>query len=786
MMNTSRADLHRLGALCTLALALLAAGCAHTTARSAANHDTVDVARTHALLLNGGGRPDINYQSHLQHVKSVVGMLEANGVPAAQITVFSGDGDDPAADLATRERRTDPDFWLIPQNSPLRPPVVFVNSTVDGKQLRPARKDTLQQWFATTGKTLRPGDTLLFYVTDHGHINPQDLGNNTIVLWGEEMNVSDLRDLLKTLDPDVRVVMLMSQCFSGSFANAIYLDGPATLPDRAICGYFASTADRPAYGCYPENRGKDGVGHSFHFLQALEPLGRFPEANRRVQVTDNSPDVPHTSSDTFAEHVLQQQAAAAGTDFTAYVDTLLAEAWRDPHRWEPDIRLLDRIGNAYGCASARSLAELGEQLHTLPEFSKQLRTYADRWKLALEALKAENLKAFADAHPDWTTRLKPDQLKTLDAAARDATATALLAELVPFTRADAERYARLESLKQRADDASAAHYRTDVRLGAVLRMRALLINVAGRQYMATHATPAERQSAERLAACEDVQLVAQPAVASAAQLDAPAPYPPLADEQQVVTTVMPAWMGINYEPLKEADQKRYGVQRGAAMVRSVYPDSPAAKAKLQVGDIILGPRGTRFAEPNQIREWTMRSEIDRAERLDVQRDGRVVNVTLRPAPYPIEMPKLPGPPKVGSVAPPLKVDVLRGAKKLADGKPRLLFFWATWCAICKGALPEVMAFSQDRNVEVLAISDEAPETVQPFLEGFKEPFPNLVATDRRRITFQSYGVSGLPTFVYVDGQGVVRHVQSGYTAKMGLQIDGWKWEPEGKQAATSP
>jgi thiol-disulfide isomerase/thioredoxin len=166
----------------------------------------------------------------------------------------------------------------------------------------------------------------------------------------------------------------------------------------------------------------------------------------------------------------------------------------------------------------------------------------------------------------------------------------------------------------------------------------------------------------------------------------------------------------------------------------------------------------------------------------VQRDGRLVRLTLRPGPYPIEMPKLPGPPKVGSVAPPLKVDVVRGAKKLAAGKPRLLFFWATWCAICKSALPEVMAFSADRNVEVLAISDEPVETVQPFLDKFKEPFPNLVATDRRRITIQSYGVSGLPTFVYVDGNGVVRHYQSGYTRKLGLQIDGWKWEPEGKQA----
>jgi thiol-disulfide isomerase/thioredoxin len=769
-----------------ISVLLLVAGCSSRAARvpiRAIDAVIPRTGRTYAVLLNGGGRPQINYQSHLQHVKGMVHLLETKGVRPEDITIFSGDGADPTADLATRERSVEADYWLIPRSTALRPPIVYVNSTVEGSKLQPARKDALRAWFEDTGAGLRRGDTLLFYVTDHGHKNATDLTNNAIVLWGEDLSVIELRQLLALLDPHVRVVMLMSQCFTGSFANEIFKNPGDTLPEGNVCGYFASTADRPAYGCYPENRGKDGVGHSFTFMKALEPLSRFPEANRRVLVTDSTPDVPHTSSDFFLNQLLHQKAEQAGDDPNRSIDALLAEAWKHPGAWEPDIRLLDRIGLAFGSFSARSLAELDEQSRTLPELSKQLDLYAERWKQALESLKVENLKLFVDAHPDWHARLDPGALKQLDAETRRATATELLGELVPFTTADPQRYQRLLSLRKKADDAEAASYRIEVRLGTVLRMRSLLTSIAGREYIATRATPAEREAYESLQACEDLTFGDHPAVASAAELEAPKPFPPLADEQRVVEAVMPAWMGINYKPLTDAQHKRYGTQTGAVVVQTVFPDSPAAAAQLRVGDIILGPPQQPFVEPNQVREWTMRSEIGTPEQLKVLRDGAFTTVTLRPGPFPIELPKLPGPPQVGSNAPPVTIDPLRGPKRLAEGTPRLLFFWATWCSICKSALPEIMAFSQATNTEVVAISDEDPEVVRDFLKTFPDPFPPMVATDRHRQTFQSYGVSGLPTLVLIDGKGVVRHFKAGYTRKAGLGIEGWKWKPDAAEVS---
>jgi thiol-disulfide isomerase/thioredoxin len=140
---------------------------------------------------------------------------------------------------------------------------------------------------------------------------------------------------------------------------------------------------------------------------------------------------------------------------------------------------------------------------------------------------------------------------------------------------------------------------------------------------------------------------------------------------------------------------------------------------------------------------------------------------------------------VGSAAPPLRLGSYRGTppRSLASGQPHLLFFWATWCAICKSALPEVEAFERDRHTPVVAITDEDRARLDPFFAGHTGPFPALVATDENRQAFLSYGVSGMPTFVLVDGKGVVRGYATGYSPAKGLALDGWHWT--GRPAQTS-
>jgi len=661
--------------------------------------------------------------------------------------------------------------------------VQFVDSSVDGYTLEPATFEALHTWFTTEGKKLRPGDTLLFYVTDHGEQNKNDLTNNSIVLWNEKLSVEQTRQLFAELDPGVRVVMLMSQCFGGSFANAIFPGGGALTASGHQCGYFASNEDRPAYGCYPENLGRDGVGHSHRFFEALSSVGRMPEAERRVLVSDDSPDVPNTTSDFYLEQLLEADAKHQGKPFTQVVDAYINEAFRDRARWEPEIRLLDRVGATFGMFSPRSLGELELQTRILPQVSEQLRTYADRWQEALDSLKQQNFERFIEANPSWKEQLAPKAIAEMDQASREQLGDSLTAALGSFTAHDTATSDRLVLLRQRSQEAAQAAYRMEVRLGVVLRMRAILIQIAGRVYLAGHGTQAEKDTYAALLACEDVNFLAEPSVTTAAAMEPPASFPPLDDDRRVVEAVMPAWMGIQFKPLTEAQRTREHRTTGAVTVMTVYPDSPASKAGLEIGDVILGPPDAPFTEPHQVREWTMRREIGEPAPLEIARNGLAFQIVLKPEPYPIKMPELPGPPKVGSIAPPLtKVSAFRGDDTLGAGKPHLLFFWATWCLPCKFSVPEVMAFAKAKGVEVIAITDEEPDQLTQFFKERNEPFPATVAIDPYRMAFQSYGVSGTPTFVLVDANGKVKSYKTGYNATVGLGIDGWSYTA----AATPP
>src|SRR2546428_1153517 len=203
-----------------LATALFVVAC---RARAVAP-DGSPVAHLHVLMVNGGGSKAQNYQSHFLHLRRLLELLARAGVQSDHITVFSADGPAPEADMAVREIEPEADFRLLRGTrlaAALGTQIVYANSEIPGVPLQAATPARLPSWLKQARRRLRPGDTLLVYVTDHGSKNDKDTADNRIVLWGEKESISvqELAQLTGQLDPGVRVVALMSQCFSGSLAD---------------------------------------------------------------------------------------------------------------------------------------------------------------------------------------------------------------------------------------------------------------------------------------------------------------------------------------------------------------------------------------------------------------------------------------------------------------------------------------------------------------------------------------------------------------------------------------
>jgi thiol-disulfide isomerase/thioredoxin len=751
----------------------------------------------HALLINGGSNPNVNFLSHLHHLEDMVDTLAQRGLSPERIHIFSADGEAEEADLAVRDLRPD-NFWLIgglPIGRRLRPETELTDTRWDGIELQAARIDLLRAWFEEAKERFTPADRLLLFVTDHGTENLQDPDNGFISMWQEQMSVEQLKEMLALLPPGMRTVMVMSQCFSGSFANAMF-DVADAEPSGEVCGFFSVPKDLQAYGCYAEGRDRDRIGHAFRFIQALDRQSTTSSAHTEVLVTDTTPDVPIRTSDAYLESILEFEAAARDESIGVFTDRLLEVAWRDRGAWEREIRLLDRLGDAYGAFSPRSLEEIETYSDALPDLVEQMKTYADRWRLAAVGVKGEILTAFTEEIDGWKERLEADATKELDAAERKELLDELLTELEVFARGQKEAWTRLNSLRARHRQARAARWRLTVRRAALHRMRASLINIAARTYLeettngsnGDHGRAADRRSAlDRLESCEafepGILPIEQVMEARWPDVD---PFPPLADELALLEEVLPSWLGVQFGRVPVAMRDGRDLTGGSAFLQAVFPASPALGAGLEAGDIVLGAADRTFVSYGDLREWAMTSPRDEPLNLQVLRAGaqpeqdEEFTATLILRPYPLEWPKLPGPPQVGEQAPVLPGDLQAVAQaELPDIDERnyMLFFWATWCAPCKAAVPEVMAFAEENELTVLAISDEERDKVAAFLAEWEKPFFTDVAVDPRRRSYIAYGVSGTPTIVLIDDEGMVRFRQVGYSLRQGLQIDDdWSWD----------
>ncbi len=91
-----------------------------------------------------------------------------------------------------------------------------------------------------------------------------------------------------------------------------------------------------------------------------------------------------------------------------------------------------------------------------------------------------------------------------------------------------------------------------------------------------------------------------------------------------------------------------------------------------------------------------------------------------------------------------------------NGTPVILNFFASWCGPCRAEMPTLDALHREWDGDVVVIglnSVEGAEAAQSMIDDTGVTFP--AALDIDAVLLERYGAIGLPTTVFIDGNGSV-------------------------------
>jgi len=253
------------------------------------------------LILNGGYDKGNNHQRYLENVKSVYGAYRNLGLDAGDITVLYGSGS--FADGTTAETGTGGVGKTVKKAIGLKSAPIqsdeYVFGAKDSKKIDgKASYENLKKKIEDVKSKMKPGDSLNLFITDHGSTkkNPSGGKNESkVVLWGEEITVSQMGELLKLIPESNQVHIVTNICYGG---------GLTELTSNNVC-VFANQV--PSKTSLSESEELDLYGQNFG--KALSEKKDFDgdgkatlwDAHQYAKSKDNPGNQGYTSMDWFLD-----------------------------------------------------------------------------------------------------------------------------------------------------------------------------------------------------------------------------------------------------------------------------------------------------------------------------------------------------------------------------------------------------------------------------------------------------------------------------------------------------
>lgn len=108
---------------------------------------------------------------------------------------------------------------------------------------------------------------------------------------------------------------------------------------------------------------------------------------------------------------------------------------------------------------------------------------------------------------------------------------------------------------------------------------------------------------------------------------------------------------------------------------------------------------------------------------------------------------------------------------LSEEEPLLIYFWATWCGVCRYTTPDVARLqAQGENVLTLALRSGDDRMLADWMARKGLSFP--VVNDASGMLARNWDISVTPTLVVVS-KGQVVSTTSGWTSYWGMVLRLW-------------
>lgn len=106
-----------------------------------------------------------------------------------------------------------------------------------------------------------------------------------------------------------------------------------------------------------------------------------------------------------------------------------------------------------------------------------------------------------------------------------------------------------------------------------------------------------------------------------------------------------------------------------------------------------------------------------------------------------------------------------------EGRPTLLYFWATWCPVCRAMQASIRSVAEDHQVVTVAQQSGSDAELRHYLT--LQGLGIRVVSDPTGAIAERYGLRGVPALFFIDRNGRIRFTATGYTTEIGIRIRLW-------------